>query len=97
MSTISYGFLPCASTLDLLWRKSTCSNNSSNCVEVASSLPNAAWRKSSRSGTTNNCVQLATNLHIVGVRDSKDPHGPALTVAPAVWSAFLRNVGAVRP
>lgn len=29
---------------------------------------------------------------VVGVRDSKDPTGPALTFAPATWAAFVSGV-----
>ncbi|MCZ7437716.1 DUF397 domain-containing protein [Micromonospora sp. WMMC241] len=54
-------------------------------------LTGAAWRKSTRSGGNGGeCVEVATNLPgLVAVRDSKDPHGPALTFAPQIWSAFL--------
>ncbi|MGV9976229.1 DUF397 domain-containing protein [Micromonospora wenchangensis] len=54
-------------------------------------LTGAIWRKSTRSdngGAT--CVEVATNLPlVVGVRDSKDRRGPALTFAPAAWSSFV--------
>ncbi|MFK3982626.1 DUF397 domain-containing protein [Micromonospora sp. NPDC050397] len=54
-------------------------------------LTGARWRKSSRSnGSGGECVEVADNLTgIVGVRDSKDPHGPALTVTPEAWRAFV--------
>ncbi|MBO4210342.1 DUF397 domain-containing protein, partial [Micromonospora echinofusca] len=44
-------------------------------------LTGATWRKSTRSGGSGgNCVEVADNLPgVVGVRDSKDPTGPALT------------------
>ncbi|MGC5331574.1 DUF397 domain-containing protein [Micromonospora sp. DT62] len=29
---------------------------------------------------------------VVGVRDSKDPAGPALTFAPAAWRAFVAEL-----
>ena len=47
-------------------------------------LDNVIWRKSSYSGSNGGaCVEVADNLPgIVAVRDSKDPHGPALTFAP---------------
>lgn len=61
-------------------------------------LTNATWRKSRRSGSSGgNCVEVADNLAgVVGVRDSKDPTGPALTFGPAAWRAFVAQV-AERP
>ena len=55
-------------------------------------LTSADWRKSSYSSTNGgNCVEVAGNLPgVVGVRDSKDPPGPALTFSPAAWRSFLR-------
>ncbi|MEV4722504.1 MULTISPECIES: DUF397 domain-containing protein [Micromonospora] len=54
-------------------------------------LTGAIWRKSTRSdngGAT--CVEVATNLPlVVGVRDSKDRGGPALTFPPASWAGFV--------
>ncbi|NYF55823.1 DUF397 domain-containing protein [Micromonospora purpureochromogenes] len=57
-------------------------------------LNNARWRKSSRSsGNGGACVEVADNLpDIVGVRDSKNPTGPALVFAPAAWRAFVARV-----
>jgi hypothetical protein len=53
-------------------------------------LERAVWHKSSRSGDQGACVEVADNLPgVVGVRDSKDPTGPALTFAPKVWQAFV--------
>lgn len=56
-------------------------------------LTNAIWRKSTRSGSSGgNCVEVADNLPgVVGVRDSKDPDGPALLFSPAAWRAFVAN------
>ncbi|MDG4835669.1 DUF397 domain-containing protein [Micromonospora sp. WMMD967] len=54
-------------------------------------LGGARWRKSTRSsGNGGACVEVADNLPgIVGVRDSKDPTGPALTFTPTAWRAFV--------
>ena len=54
-------------------------------------LTGATWRKSTRSnGTGGDCVEVADNLPgIIGVRDSKDPTGPALTFSPRSWQAFV--------
>ncbi|MEU5014974.1 DUF397 domain-containing protein [Streptomyces sp. NPDC021749] len=80
-----------------VWRKSSYSNEEGgSCVEVAEGFPGAAaWRKSSYSNQEGgNCVEVAPNLPgIVPVRDSKDPHGPALVFPARSWAAF---VGAVR-
>ncbi|MFG1883500.1 DUF397 domain-containing protein [Micromonospora sp. NPDC049102] len=56
-----------------------------------SDLTGAVWRKSSRSGGNGGqCVEVADNLSgIVGVRDSKDQSGPALTFDPQAWRAFV--------
>jgi hypothetical protein len=53
-------------------------------------LNRADWRKSSYSGTNGGaCVEVARNLPgVVAVRDSKDPHGPALVLTLADWAAF---------
>ncbi|MDG4798564.1 DUF397 domain-containing protein [Micromonospora sp. WMMD1082] len=61
-------------------------------------LTGARWRKSTRSsGNGGNCVEVADNLPgIVGIRDSKDPTGPALAFAPAAFVAFVRTVQADR-
>jgi hypothetical protein len=57
-------------------------------------LTGAAWRKSTRSnGHGGDCVEVADNLsEVVGVRDSKDPTGPALVFAPPAWRTFLASV-----
>ena len=53
-------------------------------------LNRADWRKSSYSGNNGGaCVEVARNLRgVVAVRDSKDPHGPALVFTRADWAAF---------
>jgi hypothetical protein len=49
-----------------------------------------AWFKSSHSSAEGGqCVEVAKTPATIHVRDSKDQHGPALTLTPAAWSAFL--------
>ena len=58
-------------------------------------LDGAVWVKSTRSSGSGSgdCVEVARNLPgVVGVRDSKNPDGPALVFSPAEWSAFLGGV-----
>ena len=56
-------------------------------------LSRAVWRKASASANAGNCVEVAVNLPgVVSVRDSKDPHGPALTFTPADWHAFTARL-----
>jgi hypothetical protein len=56
------------------------------------------WFKSSYSNNGGNCVEVAANLvapcGIVPVRDSKDPHGPALAFSAGAWAAFVGAVDA---
>ncbi|MCX5332703.1 MULTISPECIES: DUF397 domain-containing protein [unclassified Streptomyces] len=48
------------------------------------------WFKSSYSGSEGgNCVEIATQPTAVHVRDSKNPSGPQLAVAPDAWAAFV--------
>ncbi|MEU6171610.1 DUF397 domain-containing protein [Streptantibioticus parmotrematis] len=59
-------------------------------------LARAAWVKSSYSNADGgDCVEYAPAFaaHVIPVRDSKDPHGPALLFTTHAWSAF---VGAVK-
>lgn len=47
-------------------------------------LVGAQWFESSRSSGSKECVEAAhLDTGFVGVRDSKDPAGPALVFAPA--------------
>lgn len=59
----------------------------------------SGWRKSTYSGTeSNSCLEVLDN-HTSGVpvRDSKNPHGPALIFSTANWSAFVAAVKESRP
>lgn len=56
-------------------------------------LSNAVWRKSTRSSATKDCVEVAfVDGNHVGVRDSKNPTGPALVFAPSAWDAFTTAI-----
>lgn len=56
-------------------------------------LSEAEWFKSSRSTAQKECVEVAhLDGGLVGMRDSKDPTGPALVFAPAEWDAFTGGV-----
>ncbi|PPJ23686.1 DUF397 domain-containing protein [Nocardia nova] len=57
-------------------------------------LSGAKWFKSSFSGSTKDCVEVAFLDAGVGVRDSKNPTGPALIFTPTEWSAFTAGVEA---
>ncbi|MFQ6330296.1 DUF397 domain-containing protein [Nocardia sp. CWNU-33] len=51
------------------------------------------WFNSSRSGGNDNCVEVAfLDRNMVGVRDSKNPTGPALVFTPGEWDAFTAGV-----
>ncbi|MFI6694420.1 DUF397 domain-containing protein [Streptomyces sp. NPDC050433] len=83
--------IPDASILTT-WRKSSYSGgDNGSCLEVADALP---WRKSSYSGGDNgSCLEVVDGLvDVVPVRDSKNPHGPALVVPVGAWSAFIKGV-----
>ena len=57
---------------------------------VRMELVNAGWRTSSYSGGNGECVEVAALDGVVAVRDSKDPTGPVLLVAPGAFAAFVR-------
>jgi hypothetical protein len=66
-------------------------------------LSRATWRKSSYSnGTGGSCVEIAVlartarpgHEHDIAVRDSKDPHGAALTFTARHWRDFIAAVKA---
>ena len=55
-------------------------------------LTNTVWRKTRRSAEQGSCVELARVGELVAVRDSKDPHGPALVFSRAAWRAFTTDL-----
>jgi hypothetical protein len=59
-------------------------------------LTQAIWQKSTYSGSgSGSCVDVASNLPgIIAVRDSKDPHGPALAFTPLTWQTLLCDIKA---
>jgi hypothetical protein len=73
------------STPELTWFKSSYSGGSGDdCVEVA-----LAWRKSTySSGGSGDCVEVATCPTTIHIRDSKNPEGPQLALAPTAWRDF---------
>ncbi|MFI6013818.1 DUF397 domain-containing protein [Streptomyces sp. NPDC051243] len=54
-------------------------------------LSSARWRRSSYSNANGGaCVEITEDFPgVVPVRDSKNPHGPALIVPAASWTAFV--------
>ncbi|MFB6878265.1 DUF397 domain-containing protein [Streptomyces sp. NPDC056323] len=67
------------------WFKSSYSGDEGGqCLEVAYD-----WQKSSHSGSEGGqCVEIAAHPAAIHIRDSKNPDGPVLTVAPTTWTAF---------
>jgi hypothetical protein len=59
-------------------------------------LSGAPWFKSSYSDNGGACVETAPGFipGVVPVRDSKDPHGPALLFAEDAFAAFVAAVKA---
>ncbi|WP_280240709.1 DUF397 domain-containing protein [Nocardia abscessus] len=56
-------------------------------------LSGVKWFKSSHSSGQTDCVEVAwLDGHSVGVRDSKNPTGPALAFTTGEWDAFTNAV-----
>lgn len=56
----------------------------------ATQLQAVTWRKSRRSNSTGNCVEFARlSTGDVAVRNSRDPHGPALVYTHAEIEALI--------
>jgi hypothetical protein len=73
-----------------VWRKARrSSENGGNCVELAAVPAEAAWRKARRGGENGGaCVEVAAVPSHIAVRDSKDPHGPAIVFSRDAWRDF---------
>lgn len=61
-------------------------------VLSADDLPVTNWRKSQASNPSGSCVEV-TELPegTIAVRNSRDPHGPALVYTQEEMAAFLRG------
>lgn len=56
-------------------------------------MENVTWRKTRRSNDQGGaCVELAALNEGIGVRDSKDPHGPHLTLDPTTFRTLLTHL-----
>jgi hypothetical protein len=77
-----------------VWRKSSYSSGGgSDCVKVAAVPVADAWRKSSYSqGGGSDCVEVASASGSVAIRDSKDPDGGFLVVAPDAFSGLVNRI-----
>ncbi|MGW4088810.1 DUF397 domain-containing protein [Nocardia sp. NPDC004750] len=59
-------------------------------MTVTADLSEARWFKSSHSASNGQCVEIAhLNDGTIGMRDTKNPTGPALRFNPAAWDTFL--------
>lgn len=58
----------------------------------ATRLAGVNWRKSSASGAVGNCVEVAWPANErVAVRNSRDPHGPALVYSRAELASLVER------
>ncbi|MEH0470894.1 DUF397 domain-containing protein [Streptomyces sp. B21-097] len=63
-----------------------------NHIEDASTLP-VTWWKASASAAQSDCVECAVvDSARVAVRDSKNPHGPALLLSRAAVADFVAGL-----
>ncbi|MFF9398341.1 DUF397 domain-containing protein [Streptomyces sp. NPDC014744] len=84
--------IPDASSLPA-WRKSSHSGDSGgSCLEISEAF--AVWRKSSYSGGSSGaCLEVNDGCAAcVPVRDSKNPHGPAVVFSASAWTPFVAAV-----
>ncbi len=56
--------------------------------------PDTDWIKATASSTTGNCVEQRRHQGDIQVRDSKDKAGPALTVDPVAFAAWVQGAKA---
>lgn len=56
--------------------------------------PDPRWRKSRRSQGQTNCIQVFHTLD--ALRDSKNPTGPVIHVAPGAFKALTQDIKANR-
>jgi hypothetical protein len=87
--------IPDASVLPM-WRKSSYSGGESGqCLEVSDAYVTAVWRKSTYSGgSSGDCLEVndAARPACIPVRDSKNPHGPAVVFTAPAWTSFVTAV-----
>jgi uncharacterized protein DUF397 len=87
------------------WQKSTHSNETGACVEVAlvavnrqsslTALSATSWKKPTKSQGENACVEVASTPSLAGVRDSKQRgHGPILAFDRELWNCFVSKLKA---
>lgn len=50
------------------------------------------WHRSSHSAQGSDCVEIGVGATLTAVRDSKNPHGPALLLTPTTRHALLTAV-----
>ncbi|MEV0082521.1 DUF397 domain-containing protein [Saccharopolyspora sp. NPDC050642] len=60
--------------------------------DLAKNLATANWFKSSYSTSSQGCVEVALAAPVVGVRDSKDPHGGTLVFDHRQWTNFVISI-----
>jgi hypothetical protein len=68
-----------------VWHTSSYCGNGGACVEVG-------WRTSSYCDKCAACVEVAPTPEAVLIRDSTDRTGPALSIPPTAWHAFLTTL-----
>jgi Domain of unknown function (DUF397) len=68
-------------------------------ASIEMDLSHAEWHASTTGETDGACVEVAVvagskegSEHVIAVRDSRHPDGPALIFTPAEWDAFTAGV-----